>query len=124
MPRSAPKFPGLRRHAKALGTSHVQLWRVLTGRRKSVRLMNDYNDLVAWERKEAARQRRFSDEQQRAAIVVEDPPPCGELALDAARERGATLVTDEMRTAAALQCAGRESLRPIGTRIPFATDEL
>jgi hypothetical protein len=42
-PRSlAPKFPGIMEQAKALGVSRNHLFKVLTGERKSARLMSAY----------------------------------------------------------------------------------
>lgn len=43
------KYPGIIEHARQLGVSRVHLWKVLSGRRESQRLMERYRALVARE---------------------------------------------------------------------------
>lgn len=57
----AIKFPGIKRHARTLGISQTQLWRILTGRSKNDAMRERYNDLL---RKEATLAKSKSFEMQ------------------------------------------------------------
>ena len=44
--RGETRFPGIKRHAEALGISRPHLFLVLTGERKSARLITRYRALI------------------------------------------------------------------------------
>lgn len=52
--KGTPRFPGICRRAKTLGVTHTHLFLVLTGQRKSTRLLERYNALVAAEKAAAS----------------------------------------------------------------------
>ena len=48
--RGETRFPGIKRHAEALGISRPHLFMVLTGKRESARLITRYQDLIRAEK--------------------------------------------------------------------------
>ena len=48
--RKSRFYPGITRHAKALGVTHTHLYLVLAGQRTSQRLLANYKALVGMER--------------------------------------------------------------------------
>jgi hypothetical protein len=48
--RGETRFPGIKRHAEALGISRPHLFMVLTGKRESARLITRYRELISAEK--------------------------------------------------------------------------